>query len=282
MWATLRIHTVYKDGLEPVLIKKSFIYRTCTKAKGLPLIPKGIMSTLSAIVEVDLRIRCRQIIYRTKSKVPETYPPGTESNFGPYQMLSGLFVAGVAMLFTGYCWDKFFPVNKKIWTSSFTICTSGLATITIATMIYLIEYKNRRGWLTKFFDVFGKNALFVFALSAFLPRTLALIRIPDHLDDEGKMVYIAPWGWLYQRVLIHIPGDPRIGSLAYAICVILFMWFICWWLDKRISILRCDHNSCKTHWHFIVSYPSKFATRFLFISASPLFKEKRTPCSAHC
>ena len=79
----------------------------------------------------------------------------------------------------------------------------------------------------------SKNALFVFALSAFLPRTLALIRIPDHLDDEGKMIYITPWGWLYQRVLIHIPGDPRIGSLSYAICVILFMWFICWWLNKR-------------------------------------------------
>jgi hypothetical protein len=66
-----------------------------------------------------------------------------------------------------------------------------------------------------------------------LPRTLALIRIPDHVDDEGKMTYITPWSWLYQRVLIHIPGDPRIGSLAYAICVILFMWFICWWLDKK-------------------------------------------------
>ena len=137
------------------------------------------------------------------------------------------------MIVTGWCWDLVFPINKKIWTSSFTIYTSGLATITIATLIYLIEFKNKRGWFTKFFDVFGKNALFVFALSAFLPRTLALIRIPDHLDDQGKTVYITPWGWLYQRVLVHIPGDPRIGSLAYAICVISFMWLICWWLDKK-------------------------------------------------
>ena len=202
------------------------------KGEGIAFDPEGIMSTLSAIVEVIFGYVVGDYIQK-KSKVPKNLSPGTESNSGPYQMLSGLFVAGVAMLLTGYCWDKFFPINKKIWTSSFTIYTSGLATITIATMIYLIEYKNWRGWFTKFFDVFGKNALFVFALSAFLPRTLALIRIPDHLDDEGKMVYIAPWSWLYQRVLIHIPGDPRIGSLAYAICVILFMWFICWWLDKR-------------------------------------------------
>ena len=202
------------------------------KGEGLPFDPEGIMSTLSAIVEVILGYVVGNYI-REKSKAPENLSPGREDNFGPYQMLSGLFVAGVAMLFTGYWWDKAFPINKKIWTSSFTIYTSGLATITIATMIYLIEYKNKRGWLTKFFDVFGKNALFVFALSAFLPRTLALIRIPDHLDDEGKMAYITPWSWLYQRVLVHIPGDPRIGSLAYAICVILLMWFICWWLDKK-------------------------------------------------
>jgi predicted acyltransferase len=28
-------------------------------------------------------------------------------------MLSGLFVAGVAMLVTGFCWDMIFPINKK-------------------------------------------------------------------------------------------------------------------------------------------------------------------------
>ena len=139
-------------------------------------------------------------------------------------MLSGLFVAGVAMLVTGFCWDMGFPINKKIWTSSYTIYTSGLATITIATMIYLIEYNNMKGWLSKFFDVFGKNALFVFALSAFLPRTLALIKLGDGVN---------PWNWLYKKVLIHIPGAPENGSLAYAICVITFMWFICWWMDKK-------------------------------------------------
>jgi len=75
-----------------------------------------------------------------------------------------------------------FPINKKIWTSSFTIYTSGLATLTIATMIYLIEFKDRRNFLTRFFDVFGKNALFVFALSAFLPKGLSLIRMGNGVN----------------------------------------------------------------------------------------------------
>lgn len=207
------------------------------KGEGLAFDPEGIMSTLSAIVEVIFGYLVGDYIQK-KIKVPgNPVDPEIAKTDGPYQMLTGLFVAGVAMILTGFCWDMVFPINKKIWTSSYTIYTSGLATITIATMIYLIEYRNVRGWLTRFFDVFGKNALFVFALSSFLPRTLALIRIPDHLNDQGKMIYITPWSWLYQRVLIHIPGDPRIGSLAYALCVITFMWSICWWLNrKRIYI----------------------------------------------
>ena len=146
---------------------------------------------------------------------------------------AGLFVAGVAMLVTGFCWDMVFPINKKIWTSSYTIYTTGLATITIATMIYMIEFRNVKGALTKFFDVFGKNALFVFALSAFLPKGLALIRIADGLNAKGETKYINPWNWLYQKVLVNIPGPKETGSLMYALCVILFMWAICYWMDKK-------------------------------------------------
>ena len=186
--------------------------------EGVAFDPEGIASTLTSIVQVIFGYIVGEYIQQ-KGRT--------------YEMLSNLFIAGTILVFSGFIWDMVFPINKKIWTSSYTIYTSGLATITIATMIFLIEYRNVRGWLTKFFDVFGKNALFVFALSSFLPRTLALIRIPDHLNDKGKMVYINPWNWLYQKVLIHVPGDPRIGSLLYAVCVITFMWAICYWMDRK-------------------------------------------------
>jgi len=188
------------------------------KGEGMAFDPEGLMSTLCAIVQVIFGYLVGDYIQK-KGK-----------NF---EMISGLFVAGVAMLITGFCWDMLFPINKKIWTSSYTVYTTGLAIITIATMIYLIEFKNVKGGLTRFFDVFGKNALFVFALSAFLPKGLALIRIPDHLNAKGVMVYTNPWNWLYQKVLIHVPGDPKIGSFLFALWVILLMWAICWWMDKK-------------------------------------------------
>jgi len=190
------------------------------KGEGVAFDPEGLMSTMTATVEVIFGYLVGNYIHRKGRN---------------FEMVSSLFVAGVVMLIAGFCWDMVFPINKKIWTSSFTVYTSGLATITIATMIYIIELKNIKGWLTRFFDVFGKNALFVFALSSFLPRLLALIRIPlnSPSNAEEKIVYTNPWTWLYQKVLVHIPGDPRIGSLLYALCVITFMWAICWWLDRR-------------------------------------------------
>jgi len=195
----------FGTDIDKFILTESHMY----KGEGIPFDPEGLMSTLPAIVQVIFGYLVGDYIQK-KGK-----------NF---EMLSGLFVAGVAMLVTGFCWDMIFPINKKIWTSSYTVYTSGLAIITIATMIYLIEFKNAKGWLSKFFDVFGKNALFVFALSAFLPRTLGLIKLGDGVN---------PWNWLYKKVLIHIPGAAENSSLAYAICVITFMWFICWWMDKK-------------------------------------------------
>ena len=197
------------------------------KGEGIPFDPEGIMSTICAIVQVIFGYLVGDYIQK-KARLNDAVGQGRN-----FEMLSGLFVAGVAMILTGFCWDMVFPINKKIWTSSYTIYTTGLAIITIATMIYLIEFKNVKGFLSRFFDVFGKNALFVFALSAFLPKGLALIRIPDHLNDKGVMTYTNPWNWLYQKVLIHVPGDPKIGSLLFALCVITFMWAICYWMDKK-------------------------------------------------
>ena len=204
----------FGTGVDKSILGTAHMY----KGEGIAFDPEGLMSTVPSIVQVIFGYLVGDHI-KKKGK--------------SFEMVTGLFVAGVAMLVTGYCWDMVFPINKKIWTSSFTIYTTGLAILTIATMIYMIEFKNIKGGLAKFFDVFGKNALFVFALSAFLPKGLSLIRFENGLNDKGEMTYYNPWTWLYQKVLINIPGDPRIGSLLYALCVITFMWAICWWMDKK-------------------------------------------------
>jgi len=182
--------------------------------------PEGFMSLFGAIVQVIFGYLIGDYIIK-KGKTAE--------------MINGLFVAGAVFLFAGYAWNMVFPINKKIWTSSYVVYTTGLAMVILAVMIYLIELKNKRGWLARFFDVFGKNPLFIFILSGFLPRALGLIRISSgETDASGKPVYLSPFSWFYEHVCKPIfPSNLNNGSLLYALCMITFLWLIVWWMDKK-------------------------------------------------
>jgi predicted acyltransferase len=189
------------------------------KGEGVPFDPEGLVSTTAAIVQVIFGYLTGQYIQQ-KGK-----------NF---EMLTHLFVAGAVLLLAGYCWDMVYPINKKIWTSSYTIYTSGLAIISLAVLIYLIEFKEKKNAFTKFFDVFGKNPLFIFVLSGFLPRVLALIRIQNAVDPvTGKPVYLPPFGWFYEHICKNIATDLRMGSLVYALGMIAFYWSIVYVMDKK-------------------------------------------------
>ena len=208
------------------------------KGEGIPFDPEGLMSTLPAIVQVIFGYLVGDYILKkgkeqqlTAEMLSDT---SGEYNGNPiYKILTGLFIAAVAFLVAGYAWDLSFPVNKKIWTSSYVVLTTGMATAILATLIYAIEVKGNRNWLTRFFDVFGKNALFVFALSAFLPKGLRLIRIPNGVNAKGEPAYLSPWNVIYERGYKQLDADPRIGSLLFALTVILFMWAICYWMDRK-------------------------------------------------
>jgi predicted acyltransferase len=203
------------------------------RGEGIPFDPEGIMSTLPSITEVIFGFLVGDYI-RKRGKTPGAAPTDIASVANPlYQTLTILFVAAVALLFTGYVWNFYFPINKKIWTSSYTVVTVGFAIIFLNMLIYAIEIKNNRGWWTRFFDVFGKNALFIYALSIFIPKTLRLIRFPDGMDATGATKYSNPWTWFYDHICAKVPGPPENGSLLFAISIVLLLWAIAYWMDKK-------------------------------------------------
>ncbi|MBO9635335.1 MAG: DUF5009 domain-containing protein [Chitinophagaceae bacterium] len=191
------------------------------KGEGVPFDPEGLTSTLTSIVQVIFGYMVGNYIQK-KGKT--------------FEMLSGLFVYGSILIFAGFAWDMSFPINKKIWTSSYVLYTTGLAIMVLSVLIYAIEFKNAKGAWSKFFDVFGKNALFVFALSGFLPKLLPLFRWVDHVDDKGNNVYTSAFPWFYEHIckpLTEWTNNPKNGSLLYALCMIAFYWLIVFWMDKK-------------------------------------------------
>jgi predicted acyltransferase len=188
------------------------------KGEGVPFDPEGLVSMFPAIVQVIFGYLVGEYI-QVKGK--------------SYEMLAQLLLTGIILVLAGYIWDFSFPINKKIWTSSYVLYTSGLATITLSILIYLLEFKNTKGAWSKFFDVFGKNPLFIFFMSGFLPRVIALFRWVDHVDEKGENVYTSALPWFYQHVCKDISSDLRIGSFIYAICFITFFALLAYVLDKK-------------------------------------------------
>jgi len=172
------------------------------KGEGVPFDPEGLASTLPAIAQVIFGYLVGNYIL-IKGKT--------------FEMIAGLFVVGCLLVFTGFCWDMVFPINKKIWTSSFVVYTTGVAILVLCVLMYAIEMKGHKGVWSRFFDVFGKNALFIFMVSGILPRIYGLLRIN---------------GWMYDHWFAPAFGNMN-GSLAYAIFNILLLWALCYLLDKK-------------------------------------------------
>jgi predicted acyltransferase len=209
------------------------------KGEGVPFDPEGLVSTLPAIVEVLFGYFTGQYILEKGKRYPEGITAAVKKeNYAPYQMLSQLLIAGVVLLLAALIWNSSFPINKKIWTSSYVLYTYGLALFTLGILIYLLEFKQVKGAWSRFFDVFGKNPLFIFVMSGLLPRLASLLRWTDHISDDGKPVYTNAFAWFYENVCSKIGSDPRLGSLVFAICMVAMYWSLAWVLDKKKIYLK--------------------------------------------
>jgi len=197
------------------------------KGEGVAFDPEGLMSTLPAIVQVVIGYLTGHYI-RAKGQVTWLWPKLPIPDVPIYKMLAGLFAVAVLLYICGLFWGLAFPINKKIWTSSYVFYTSGLALFVLGTTIWFVEVLNVRNGLTRFFDVFGKNPLFIFVLSGLLPRFLGLFRIQT----------TTPLGWFYTEVCAKMPGPPEIGSFCYALVFLGFCWGIGYVLDRKGIYIR--------------------------------------------
>ncbi len=188
--------------LDKWLMGESHMYH----GEGVAFDPEGWLSTLPAIGNVVGGYVAGKWIQRKGNT---------------YEGLTKLLLAGCALLFLGYLWNLVFPVNKKLWTSSFVVLTIGLDCIIISALTYITQFENKVKW-TRFFQVFGRNPLFIYLLSELLATVLFMV-------PAGPGISL--FGWLYQNIFIHAGG--YFGSLLFAICYMLLCWSVGYWLDKR-------------------------------------------------
>lgn len=187
--------------------------------EGVAFDPEGLASTLPAIVNVILG-----------------YFAGTylQQKGKSYETLTHFFVAAIVLLFAGYLWGTLFPINKKIWTSSYVLVSAGWALCCLSLLIYFIEFRGAQGGWSRFCDVFGKNPLFIFIVAGAFPRLVRLIRWPD-----GSGGYDNPMAWFLHKVCDPLSGGrAENASLIYAGTLIILYWLLAWTLDRKRIYIR--------------------------------------------
>ncbi|ERJ60173.1 membrane protein [Sphingobacterium paucimobilis HER1398] len=202
------------------------------KGEGVPFDPEGLLSTIPVIVQVVFGYLAGTFI-KNQGQVDWLWTKVPQSKEPHFKLLSGLFVTGFILVVLGWTWSLGFPINKKIWSSSYVLYTTGLGIMTIGGMIWYIEVQGVKNKFTQFFDVFGKNPLFIFVLSGLLPKATALIRIPNGVGQNGEALFTTPFAWFYKNVCAQIPGPTELGSFVYSLCFLVIMWMICYWLDQK-------------------------------------------------
>ncbi len=179
--------------------------------EGVAFDPEGLLSTLPAVANVIAGYVVGKYVQQKGIS---------------YESLAVLLLAGAGLLFAAYCANFYFPVNKKLWTSSFVLTTVGLDCIIIAAIVYIINFKQKTGW-TYFFEVMGRNPLFIYLLSELGATLLYFFR-----TDSKTTLY----HWIYSNIF-QFAGN-YLGSLLFAVCFMLFCWCIDYFLDKRKIYIR--------------------------------------------
>jgi predicted acyltransferase len=126
---------------------------------------------------------------------------------------AGVFVAGAVLVMLGLLWNPWFPINKKLWTSSFVLFMGGVSMVVWALFIWLIEIKGwRKGW--GFWLVFGMNAIASYVMADLLVAPLWSVHVAPHVTLGF---------WIYERTYAHI-HPAGVGSLVYSIAFTLLCW----------------------------------------------------------
>ena len=141
---------------------------------------------------------------------------------------AGLAAAGALGMVLGLIWNVWFPINKRLWTSSFVLFTAGVALLLFAFLYYLLDVKRWTGKWEAPWMVYGTNAIFAYVLSELLYSTLRAIH-----TGQGESLFT----WIYSHSFAHVT-PVAFGALLYSIAFTFVCWLIVLPLYRRKIFIK--------------------------------------------
>ncbi|MBW8747973.1 MAG: DUF1624 domain-containing protein [Acidobacteria bacterium] len=120
----------------------------------------------------------------------------------------GLLTASVSLLALSGLWSIWFPLNKRLWTSSFVLFNAGLSLLALWFFFQVIDLRPGKKRFIEPALVFGTNSLAVYAFSEFFAGTLDAIRLPGRHQTVQQ--------WLFHPLTLIFP-NLYVAALAYAL-----------------------------------------------------------------
>lgn len=178
--------------------------------------PEGLLGTIPAIASALSGVAAGVILTGGRSQVHK---------------VAFLIAGGGAAMVMGLVWDRSFPINKNLWTSSYVLFTSGLASITLAMSYWLFDARGRQAWLRPLI-VLGTNALVLFVASGLLVKTLLFFKVTG---PDGVLISVNRW--LYITAFEPFAA-PKNASLLFALANLAVLYLLLEFLYRRRWFLR--------------------------------------------
>jgi predicted acyltransferase len=126
-----------------------------------------------------------------------------------------MLMAGIIGVVLGKFMGVWFPINKKLWTSSYVVFAAGIALILLAVCYEIVDVRRYRGLWTWPILAFGMNAIAAYVFSEVLAIGVNAIKI------RGESVIQHVYSSIFAPV-----GSPANASLAYALAYVALCWLV--------------------------------------------------------
>ncbi len=172
--------------------------------------PEGILTTIPSIITGVFGLIAGTILVSSKDLKDK---------------LLKLFYIGLILVFVGDFFSWSFPVNKNLWSTSYTFLMGGMSFMLTAAFAYLIDVNGYKKF--KMSQVFGTNSIFTYVLAG----VLGSLFYSDYIIGiQLNSIFV--------NTLIDTGVYPKIASLLYAILYVFIIYIPAYYLFKKKIFIK--------------------------------------------
>jgi len=148
------------------------------------------------------------------------------------KLIGGMVLFGILGMVGGEIWNRWFPINKNLWTSSFVLFSGGFALLFVSLLYWMVEVQRWRGAWTMPILVFGMNAIAGFVADS-------MIYGPGYtFTGKGPNGATMNWHEAAQAWLEAAGIGTANASLVYSLGAVVICWILLWFLWRKKIFLK--------------------------------------------